>query len=67
MPSEAITMTGPADAVSDDRPEDNPTAGRSRDGEQGEASVPSEPARASKAGESHDFPYFDFYPYGYLY
>jgi hypothetical protein len=58
---------GASEGVAILEPEPKPKADRGCGGDPGEASVSPDPAGASKAGESRDFPYFDFYPYGYLY
>ena len=67
MASETITIVDPRDADNGIRQEPEPAAERGREGGPGEGSAVPDPAGASKAGENHDFPYFDFYPYGYRY
>lgn len=63
-----IIDNSPAEPVADDRPEQNPTAGvRILGGEAGERASSPEPAEPAQHGASRDFPYFEFYPYGYLY
>lgn len=62
MVTEVITLTTkPVDADTSGQPE---PAGQ---GGEAERSAAPGPFRAAKADESHDFPYFEFYPYGYLY
>jgi hypothetical protein len=55
------------DGVPDDKPEPETAPGREGDRKPNQGAAPADPARPSQAAENHGFPYFDFYPYGYLY
>jgi len=66
MASEAISTREMSETVSGGQPEVEPAASQ-REGEPGEGLASPDPAERAKAAESHDFPYFEFYPYGYLY
>jgi len=70
VPSELITKEA-CDAVlggvRSRQPELGQAHDRERAGEAGERLAAPDPVEASKAGECHDFPYFEVYPYGYLY
>ncbi len=53
--------------VTDSQPEPERAEVRRRENEPGERSASPDPVGHTQAAESHDFPYFEFYPYGYLY
>jgi hypothetical protein len=67
MASETITIRKLSDGVADGQPEPELTVDSGSESKPGEGSAASDPVRQAKAAESQDFPYFDFYPYGYLY
>jgi hypothetical protein len=67
MPSKTIPTAERTDGVAGGRREPERTVAAGREGKPCTGSAASDPARLVKAAESQDFPYFDFFPYGYLY
>jgi hypothetical protein len=67
MASETIITGELSDGVAGGRPEPELRVDSGREGKPGEGPGSSDPGGPAKATEIRDFPYFEFYPYGYLY
>lgn len=71
MASEIIVLNELGDAASDGvpdgQPDMEPAEGRSREEEAGEASASPDMDGPVKTAQTQDFPYFEFFAYGYLY
>ena len=67
MDSKTITIRAPGDGVAGGQPQPEPTMGSSPEGKPCKGAASPDPTGQAKAADSQDFPYFAFYPYGYLY
>jgi hypothetical protein len=67
MASKTTTIRALSDGVAGVQPQPELNMDSSADGKPCKGAASPDPTGQAKAADSQDFPYFAFYPYGYLY